>query len=446
MLCFANPGIIDVRCITTAGLSVKESANPIGRFGTGLKNAIAIVLRLGGTITINTGDGDVERTYNFTTVKETVRGKEFSFIHMETIFIDEGMSETRELGFTTSLAQHWEPWMAYRELRSNALDEGGEVYTSDTLYTQWDGPATEIIVDCPEIEAAHDQTGLYFLETKPLWSSPELEIHPANLHGSIFYRGIRVAQAVDKGLYTYNILSAQNLTEDRTLDLWHCGYAIVKALGAVDNDNIAERILLAPYGTYEHNLDFDYTSNFSEAMRKAIALHHHNESINASARRRSRALYREDYAPIAIPITDDQRQQVTQVRELFQAFRLPFPWQDIRPTRKRCEDDDDIITHGDILWIDEAKFAEPDWLAYIMGEQWFNQEYDYFRNEKRMLHLMAVHLPELPVLAGYLYPEPKLQVMPATEEDIEAMAEYDGFEPDETAGVSLDQVPYTPDQ
>ena len=47
-LLFTNPGEIDIRGATIAGLSAKEDAGAIGYFGTGLKYAIAQVLANGG--------------------------------------------------------------------------------------------------------------------------------------------------------------------------------------------------------------------------------------------------------------------------------------------------------------------------------------------------------------------------------------------------------------
>ena len=50
MITFHSPTILPIEAATTMGVSVKESDNAIGKFGTGLKYAIAGVLRLGGTI------------------------------------------------------------------------------------------------------------------------------------------------------------------------------------------------------------------------------------------------------------------------------------------------------------------------------------------------------------------------------------------------------------
>ena len=46
MITFHSPTILPIEAATTMGVSVKESDNAIGKFGTGLKYAIAGVLRL----------------------------------------------------------------------------------------------------------------------------------------------------------------------------------------------------------------------------------------------------------------------------------------------------------------------------------------------------------------------------------------------------------------
>src|ERR1700733_12022356 len=47
MIVFENYGEIEIDAITTFGVSVKEGPNPIGFFGTGLKYAVAVLLRHG---------------------------------------------------------------------------------------------------------------------------------------------------------------------------------------------------------------------------------------------------------------------------------------------------------------------------------------------------------------------------------------------------------------
>jgi hypothetical protein len=49
---FQNLGLIDLRAVQIMGLNAKESKNPIGQFGTGLKYAIAVLLRNNCSVSI----------------------------------------------------------------------------------------------------------------------------------------------------------------------------------------------------------------------------------------------------------------------------------------------------------------------------------------------------------------------------------------------------------
>jgi hypothetical protein len=113
MLYFHNPGEIDIRGATIAGLSAKQGDSPIGFFGTGLKYAIASVLRWQGRISIWSGTEE----YKFLARSLDFRGVEFQQI----------MMNDQPLGFTTEYGKTWQPWQIFRELYANALDEGGGV-------------------------------------------------------------------------------------------------------------------------------------------------------------------------------------------------------------------------------------------------------------------------------------------------------------------------------
>src|SRR3990172_10357377 len=130
---FKNSGKIDPRCITIIGVSVKETENPIGYFGTGLKYAIAIILREGGQITIWRG---LER-FDFNTVNIEIRGESMKLIHMN----------GRELGFTTALGKHWKVWQAMREIYCNTVDENGISKEGEILPTEG---TTTVCVTLPE--------------------------------------------------------------------------------------------------------------------------------------------------------------------------------------------------------------------------------------------------------------------------------------------------------
>lgn len=142
MIIFSNPGLIDIRALTTLGINAKENPSAIGYFGSGAKYAIACILRWGGSITIYRG---TER-YSFTTVEHETRGKKFSIVCMN----------GNELGFVTDYGKNWQPWQVYRELWTNAMDEAGavtEISTDDLIPGMED--FTTVVVDCDEITKAH---------------------------------------------------------------------------------------------------------------------------------------------------------------------------------------------------------------------------------------------------------------------------------------------------
>lgn len=221
---FMNNGNFDVRAMMTMGLSAKEGDGAIGFFGTGFKYAVAIVLRHGGSIKISTVSG----MYEFTCKREIVRGKEFGIVYMN----------DREAGFTTHLGANWLAWMAYRELYCNAKDEGGE--TSTQISADYD---TVIEVDCAAIYKAHDKASDYFLMGEPIWKGEQAEIFSGS-RPYIYYRGIAVKAAPENSLFSYNITSTVDLTEDRTAAYDHqLAWPIKKAIQRCTDSVMLRKII-----------------------------------------------------------------------------------------------------------------------------------------------------------------------------------------------------------
>jgi hypothetical protein len=230
MLIFRNPGLIPEAAISTLGVNAKLNDNPIGQFGTGLKYGIAIILRLGGKITIYRGLKKLE----FGVDDVTIRGQSFKIVTMN----------GRKLGFTDQLGLNWEPWMAYRELASNAKDEGGtvRVWDSETEPSGLKGE-TVIYVNCKELDAAHKERGSLFLSTEPLYTLPGVEVHSGSSE-FMFYRGIRVMKLQKKSKYTYNLTNHVSLTEDRTVLYAHMvSLYVAKAITQSPNRSFLTSVL-----------------------------------------------------------------------------------------------------------------------------------------------------------------------------------------------------------
>lgn len=256
MLVFKNKGLLDEVLVTTMAANVKTGDNPIGMFGTGLKYAIAVVLRTGGSITIYKG----LRKLEFGTVRKVIRGKEFQIVTMN----------GKQLGFTNQLGAHWEPWMAFRELWSNCMDEAGTCFRaeSDSKDAQPSRGTTTIHVDGKAMTDAYDARSETLVLTQPIVTLKDMEIHPGSSK-YVFYRGIRAMELNKTAAYTYNITRAETLTEDRTL-LYTYGVptTIAKNLMTCANSFVLDKVLSKsevsemyegslPYGSLKHETPSD---------------------------------------------------------------------------------------------------------------------------------------------------------------------------------------------
>jgi len=258
---FANPGELPVAAITTLGVSVKEEG-AIGYFGTGLKYAIATLLREGHRVKITTG-GEL---HTFTSKPQVIRGATFQIVHRN----------DQPLGFTTALGKNWETWMAFRELHSNALDEGG---TSSDRPLNGD---TVIEVSGPAITKAYYERDTIFLNLPVIGSAAGFEIS-AGPSRHVYYRGVRIHELKRPSRFTYNITKAIYLTEDRTAKY---GFQVDSVLeegwvSSTDVELIKKVLTVSDY--YEQ--DLTYSGEPTPAFLEACEHHAHEVNLNASARR-----------------------------------------------------------------------------------------------------------------------------------------------------------------
>jgi len=255
ILCFSNPGEIDRRLITTMGVNVKDGASPIGFFGTGLKYSIAVWLRLGCQVKIQSGLTEFE----FATVRQSIRGKEFEFITMLEIPPGEALPREFELGFTTELGKAWEPWMAYRELWSNAKDEGGTDLLVNVAPVAKPGHTRILVSGQPAVDE-FGLKGKWLVQGTPDIVLPCLEIRrrPSEY---IYYQGIRVTKLGAPSMFTYNIVrQSLTLTEDRTLDEDRAKWFVFRQIAQDCKDlDLLRQVVTPEPNTTEENVNWVYT-------------------------------------------------------------------------------------------------------------------------------------------------------------------------------------------
>lgn len=217
---FETPGLIDVRAFTIMGAHAKpNSINPIGYFGTGLKYAIAVLVRLGAEPVVWIG----RDRFSFATYATTFRGLPLETIKMRVLKDGQKRPSYYEMPYTTQYGKNWKAWQAFRELESNTRDEGGRTMLVDGPVVYYGASeSTRIIVDNAEfLEAAEKIDSIFLPRAKrsgtlleAIDANDRLDAEDANW---VYYRTMRALDVGKPTLYTYNFLESLTLTEDRTL-------------------------------------------------------------------------------------------------------------------------------------------------------------------------------------------------------------------------------------
>lgn len=251
MIIFQNPGLIEMAAVTTMGVSLKNEGS-IGYFGTGLKFAIATILRHKGTLTIHRGT----EAFAFTADEITVRGETFERVCMN----------GEPLGFTTALGRDWEPWMAFRELASNCRDEGGRYFTGGNWAAIADH--TTITVAGEAMMEVWPERRSIMLEGDPRIAGEGIEVRDG-ASPYVFYRGVRIFKAPRPLAFTYNILERLDLTEDRTAkNWWEVEIKLERGIGQLEDRSILRRIMTCGELFAEHHMDVPRWGDPAPAFRE----------------------------------------------------------------------------------------------------------------------------------------------------------------------------------
>jgi len=267
MIILRNPGEIDLDVIKIMGVNVKDCDSPIGHFGTGLKYAIAVLLREKIDLCMFIG----KNRYDFFSEAKTIRGKEFEVCQIK------GPYDVVELPFTTEMGRDWESWMAYRELRSNCIDENGEQLTGDGARGE-EGHTTFCIGDI-DTRAVFLQD----LEIPLLFRGDQIEIYKGE-SDYIFYRGIRAKKLKTHSMFTYNVLQECKLTEDRLLCYDHqIEHAINETIARMPDKAIIKSVVTAGSGYFESSLNMS-SNNYATPRAAFNEVLKENTGINPTAR------------------------------------------------------------------------------------------------------------------------------------------------------------------
>lgn len=354
---FANAGLMDLDVIRTMGVSVKDSENPIGYFGTGLKFAIATLLRTGHRVVLHQGQQNIE----FSTRKKTIRGKEFDMVYME----DE------QLAFTTDLGKNWIVWQAYRELHSNCLDEMGHVARlpkeGDTVWA----------ISGDEIEKAFDNRHQIFLPTEPAWVVDGLEIHRGQSK-HLYYRGVRVADLPKPSRFTLNYTMPMVLTEDRTLaSIYDANYKAGCRLPKVADPEFCRKVIDPEWDGFETGMDFSDCYDPSEEMLDAIEAVKNHAKLSSNTKNLLKNKRKEVVTREAATLS------AAEIATLEEAL-LPLPKlncnlqiEEIRVVEFLGQNVEGMVEDGEIYIARTCLAKGVDWLSSTLYEEWIHKTTGY---------------------------------------------------------------------
>lgn len=201
---FTNPGEIDINAFKLLGASNKRNdSSKIGFFGTGLKYALAVLLRENVPFYIYSGVNEVK----VSTKPEKFLDQE---VHVMTI-------NGEKTSITIDAGIDWEGWFAIREIYSNALDEGGSI-GAEAIKPEPGNTKIYIDAETGKLGDVFSHWQRYFSgERKALYETTEgriLSKLPGSQNLSIYRKGILAYHKPDRSLFDYD-LNRLELNESR---------------------------------------------------------------------------------------------------------------------------------------------------------------------------------------------------------------------------------------
>ena len=272
-----NPGVADAAAFTLLGASTTRYTprdGTIGCFGSGSKNAAALLLRKSINPVIICGNLKME----FYTKPRMVGGHEFNQICVKYSGKDvDGTSRTsnEELNITTEWGvQDWtKASMAFREFVANAIDgatiAGGSY--KDVEFEVVDKPRAKagytavFLPLTPEIQECWTNVGTVFLH----FSHPHLlnqKILPKlgdDKNVLIYKKGVLVSKVEESSVFDYNLNDELTLDESRNAQVWDVRYSCSKAISTAEPVDIVKIIKAQMDGrdVFENRFETHYIHN-----------------------------------------------------------------------------------------------------------------------------------------------------------------------------------------
>ena len=258
-----SQGTIDKNAFILMGASTKrDDKSKIGHFGTGLKYAIAYLLR-------NNIDFKIYSDYE--EIKVTTKEVQFKGKTFQQIIIDDIPTS-----MTTDMGIDWKDWFVIREIYCNAIDQGDHEITLTRNVKPVEG-CTVFYIDSEKFKEVIDNFDKYFSFNRPAvyqnkYGKVMKPIEPNKVN--IYRKGILVYTLEAKGVYDYD-LSDVEINESRIVsDTWQMKSKIKSLLATCDDLSVVSVVLNSldvESNLLEGTLGSTYTGEkFNDVWFKAV--------------------------------------------------------------------------------------------------------------------------------------------------------------------------------
>lgn len=246
----SSKGEMELEAISLIGASTKRGdESTIGMFGSGLKYAVAAILRQGIPFVVFSGTKEIK----LTTGEVSFGGKTFNRIYVN----------GKETSLTDSMGtEDWEGVYPFiREIYSNALDADPNAFIGvvDNI-TMQENYTSFYIQETPEIALFMKDFDNHFLtRSQSLFTNEKIgEIHNQKQNTRIFRKGILCHKDTqEKAIYSYNLFRV-NINESRVLrNTYEAQNEVGRLLESCTNKyilrNWIDKLKGGNAGTYEHD-------------------------------------------------------------------------------------------------------------------------------------------------------------------------------------------------
>lgn len=257
-----NQGEIDINALLLLGATSKRGDDTkIGFFGSGLKYAIAVLLKNNIGFHIFAGEKEIK----VTTVEENFRGTKVNVIKVN----------NRKTSLTTDMGPDWKAWFAIREIYCNAIDEGEHEIGITNEITPVKGKTIFFVKFDYQLAELFSNWNLYFSDKRQdiVAELPEhgTTVFSGNKDKFILYRkGVRCHEDRRKCLYHYDCTWIK-INESRTIDnLFDAQYNLPKVWGKGATVEMISEFFNNYSDTVEKDFQWSNVSFYNKAWLEAI--------------------------------------------------------------------------------------------------------------------------------------------------------------------------------